>query len=87
MGRAAGGVGIVGVSRPAAEVTRAWVERTCAAQGVPVKVTDRAVIRTAVALVGQTRQSGSMRSGSKRMRPRSPRPMIARSSTAATIAR
>ena len=76
---------MIGDSLP--ELARAWVERTCAAQGVPVKVRDPAVIRAAVALVGQTRQSGSMRSGSKRMRPRSPRPMIARSSTAATIAR
>jgi hypothetical protein len=87
MGRAAGGVGIVGVSRPTAEAARAWVERTCAAQGVPVKVTDPAAIRAAVALVGQTRQSGSIRSGSKRVRPRSPGPTVARSSTAATIAR
>ena len=76
---------MIGDSLP--DLARAWVERTCAAQGVPVKVRDPAVIRTAVALVGQTRQSGSMRSGSKRVRPRSPRPTVARSSTAATIAR
>lgn len=87
MGWAAGGLGIVGVSRPAADVAQAWVERTCAAQGVPVKVTDAAAIRVAVALVGQTRQSGSMRSGSNRVRPRSPGPTMARSSTATTIAR
>jgi hypothetical protein len=74
VGRTAGRVGVVGVSLLAAESARAWVERTCAVQGVPVKVTDPAAIRTAVALVGQTRQSGSMRSGSKRVRPRSPRP-------------
>ena len=74
MGRTAGGVGVVGVSLPAAEVARAWAERTCVAQGVPVKVRDPAAIRAAVALVGQTRQSGSIRSGSKRVRPRSPRP-------------
>lgn len=49
----------MGVSLPAAEVARAWVERTCAGQGVPVKVTDPAVIRAVVALVGQTRQSAS----------------------------
>jgi hypothetical protein len=75
------------VSSPSVEVARVWVERTCAAQGVPVKVTDPAVIRATVALVGQTRQSGSMRSGSNRVRPRSPGPTIARSSTEATIAR
>jgi hypothetical protein len=70
-----------------AVLARAWVERTCAAQGVPVKVRDPAVIRAAVALVGQSRQSGSMRSASKRVRPRSPEPTTARSRTAATIAR
>jgi hypothetical protein len=59
---------------PLPELARAWVERTCAAQGVPVKLSDPAVIRATVALLGQTRQSGSMRSGSKRVRPRSPRP-------------
>ena len=76
---------MIGDSLP--DLARAWVERTCAAQGVPVKVRDPAVIRTAVALVGQTRQSGSMRLGSKRVRPRSPGPTMARSRTAATIAR
>lgn len=32
-------------------VVRAWVEASCAAQGVPVKVTDLAVVRTVEALL------------------------------------
>lgn len=87
MGRAAGGVGVMGVKGSPAEVARAWAERTCAAQGVPVKIRDPQVIRAAVALVGQTRQRGSIRSGSKRVRPRTAGSTIARSRTAATIAR
>ena len=80
-------MGVVDVRGTPAEVARAWAERTCATQGVPVKVRDPAVIRAAVALVGQTRQRGSMRSGSKRLRPRTPGPTMARSRSAATIAR
>ncbi len=72
---------------PGPDEVRAWVERTCAAQGVPVKVRDPRVIPDTVALIGQSRQTGSMRSGSKRVRPRTARRTIARSSTAATIAR
>ncbi len=72
---------------PDPEAVRAWVERTCAAQGVPVKVRDPGVIRDAVALLGQSRQTGSTRSGSKRVRPRTAARTIARSRTAATIAR
>ena len=38
VGRAAGGVGVMGVSAGSARIARAWVERTWAAQGLPVKV-------------------------------------------------
>ena len=69
------------------EVAQAWAERTCAAQGVPVKVVDRAAIEKVVVLLGQSRQTGSTRSGSKRVRPRIAGPTIARSRTAETIAR
>ncbi len=66
---------------------RRWAERTCEAQGVPVKVTDRTAIGEVVVLLGQSRQTGSMRSGSKRVRPRTAGCTRARSKTAATIAR
>lgn len=54
-----------------------WVRESCEAQGVPVKVTDAAVLgQVAVMLgagrrpdVGQTRQVTSKRDGSKRVRP------------------
>ena len=72
-------------SRLSDDEVRAWVERTCQAQGVPVKVTDRAVIATVVVLLGQSRHSGSTRSGSKRVRPRKAGRMVARAKTAATI--
>ena len=78
-------MGVRGAPEP--EVVRAWVERTCEAQGVPVKIRDPRVIRDTVALIGQSRQSGSTRSGSKRVRPGTPGRMIARSRTPATIAR
>lgn len=75
------------VRAPAPEVVRAWVERTCAAQGVPAKVTDLAVLTAAAALLGQTRQTGPRRSGSKRLRPGAAGRIVIRSSTEATIAR
>jgi hypothetical protein len=53
-----------------AEQASAWAERTCDEQGVPVKVTDAGVIEKAATLLGQTRQTGSTRSGSKAVRPR-----------------
>ena len=80
----------MGVRQVRDEVVRAWVERTCAAQGVPVKVHDPLVTAAVVTLLGgkrQKRQTGSMRSGSKVVRPRTAGRMIARSSTASTIAR
>ena len=66
---------------------RRWAERTCEAQGVPLKVTDRTAIAEVVVLLGQSRQTGSMRSGSKRVRPRTAGCTKARSKTAATIER
>ena len=75
------------MKRVSPDAVRAWVERTCASQGVPLKVTDRAVIETAATLLGQARQTGSMRSGSKTVRPRRAGRTTARSSTAAMIAR
>ena len=69
LGRPAGGVGGMGreASRPA--VVRAWVERTCAAQGLPADVTDPATVERVVAPLAQTRQTGSIRSGSNLARP------------------
>ena len=53
-----------------AEVARSWAERTCVDQGLPVKVTDAAVIEKAATLLGQRRQTGSTRAGSNAVRPR-----------------
>ncbi len=53
------------------EDCQAWVERTCAEQGVPVKVTERRVVAQAAQLLressGQRRQRGSKRDQSKRL--------------------
>ncbi len=93
MDRTAGSVGAMAMKdRVASEVVRAWVERTCSAQGREVKVREPLIIAAAVSLLrgeppGQTRQIGSTRSGSKRVRPRTAGRMIARSSTTETIAR
>ena len=88
MGGAACRVGVMGVRRmPTPEVARAWVERTCAQQGVPVKITDPVVIAAVVVLLGQNRQTASTRSGSKAVRPRTAGRTTARSKTAATIDR
>lgn len=76
----------MGVNRRISEEeVRAWVERSCAAQGVAVKITDRAAIAAVVVLLGQSRHSASTRSGSKRVRPRKAGRMVARAKTAATI--
>ena len=70
------------------EMVRAWLIRTCAAQGVPVKVADPRVIARVVALLPQpSRQTGSIRPGSNAVRPRTAGRMTARSRTAPTIAR
>gem|GEM_PF-3225265 len=73
--------------RPDPDGVQTWVERTCAEQGVPVKVTDLAIIAATAVLVRQTRQTGRRRSGSKRLRPRTAGRIVTRSSTEATIAR
>ena len=52
------------------EHCQAWVERTCAEQGVPVKVTDRRVVAQVAELMReayQSRQRGSNRDQSKRL--------------------
>jgi len=53
------------------EQCQAWVERTCAEQGVPVKVTDRHVVVQVAQLLressAQSRQRGSKRDQSKRL--------------------
>ena len=53
------------------ERVRAWVERSCAEQGVPFKVTDRRVVAQVAELLrtrpGQSRQTGSSRDSSKRL--------------------
>jgi hypothetical protein len=52
------------------EHCQAWVERTCAEQGVPVKVTDRRVVAQVAELLRepyQSRQRGSKRDQSKRL--------------------
>lgn len=66
---------------------RAWVERTCAAQGLPPKVCDPVAVAGIAVLLGQSRQTGSTRSGSKAVRPRTAGQTTARSRTAATTAR
>jgi hypothetical protein len=67
---------------------RAWLARTCAAQGVPVKVTDPRIIAAVASLLPQASfQTGSMRSASKAPRPRTAGRTIARSRTAETIER
>jgi len=76
------------VKPPDPEVVRAWLERTCAAQGVPVKVSDPRIVARVVALLGQdSRQTGSIRAGSKVVRPRTAGRITARSKSAATIER
>jgi hypothetical protein len=69
----------------------AWVEASCASQGVPVKVCDLAVVETVAGLldcrIAQRRQRGVMREGSKVARPLTAGPTVARSRRAATIAR
>jgi hypothetical protein len=38
------------------EQVAAWVDRTCAEQGVPVKVTDRRVVREVAAILRSARE-------------------------------
>jgi hypothetical protein len=46
---------------------QAWVERTCAEQGVPVKVSDPQTIAKVAGLLAQGRQNGVKRDSSKRL--------------------
>jgi hypothetical protein len=70
------------------EVVRSWLKRTCAEQGVPVKVADPRIIAAVASLLPQASfQTGSTRSASKVARPGTAGRTIARSSTAETIAR
>ena len=91
MGGAGCGVGVMGkLSDDLAARARAWAERTCAAQGLAVKVEDPAALAKVAAVVrdaGQTRQTGSTRASSKLVRPRVARRIKTRSRTAATTAR
>jgi hypothetical protein len=47
-----------------AEDVRALVERTCAEQGVPVQVTDRATVERVMVLLGRTDAGGARKRGS-----------------------
>lgn len=51
MARTTGGVGVVAWLSD--EDLVAWVEASCAAQGIPAKVTDPAVVRQVCVLLGQ----------------------------------
>jgi hypothetical protein len=46
---------------------RAWVERTCADQGVPVKLSDPLALAQVAELLAQGRQTGVSRDSSKRL--------------------
>jgi hypothetical protein len=77
----------MGLKRLDPAVVRAWVERTRAAQGLPSTLDDPVVIAKLVALLPQARQTGSMRSRSKVVRPRTAGRITARSKSAETIDR
>jgi hypothetical protein len=69
------------------EVVRAWVERTRREQGLPPYPVDPVFIARIVALLPQKRQTGSMRSASKVVRPGTAERTTARSSSDDTIER
>lgn len=77
----------MGVKGPDPAAVRAWVERTRAAQGLPPTLEDPLVIGKVVALLPQARQTGSMRSESKVVRPRTAERTTARSKSEDTIER
>jgi hypothetical protein len=77
----------MGLKPPDPAVVRGWVARTRAAQGLPPTLEDPVVIARLVALLPQARQTGSIRSGSKAVKPRTAGRMSARSKTADTIER
>ena len=45
----------------------AWVERTCADQGVPVKLSDPLALEKVAEILAQGRQTGVKRESSKRL--------------------
>lgn len=45
----------------------AWVERHCAEQGIPVKLSDPDVVAQVAAVLAQARKTGVKRDGSKRL--------------------
>jgi hypothetical protein len=45
----------------------AWVEATCADQGIPVAISDPLTIRTVAGILAQGRQTGDKRDSSKRL--------------------
>ena len=46
---------------------QAWVERTCADQGVPVKLSDPLALEKVAEILAQGRQTGVNRDSSKRL--------------------
>jgi hypothetical protein len=46
---------------------RAWVERSCADQGIPLKVRDAAVLQKVAEILVQARQKAVRRDSSKRL--------------------
>jgi len=46
---------------------QAWVERTCADQGVPVKLSDPLALEQVAEILAQARQTGVKRDSSKRL--------------------
>ena len=46
---------------------RAWVEASCAEQGVPVKVSDPVTVARVAELLAQARHTGRSRDSSKRL--------------------
>ena len=77
----------MGLKPPDPAVVRAWIERTRVAQGLPRTLEDPVVIARLVALLPQPRQTGSIRPGSKVVRPRTAGRTTARSSSDDTIER
>ena len=77
----------MGLKPPDPAVVRAWVERTRAEQGLPPTLEDPLVIARVAALLPQARQTGSMRVGSKVVRPGTADRITARSKRAETIER
>ena len=61
--------GLSGLDDDLAARAKAWVERSCMDQGLPVKVTDPRVLAEVAELLGgpQERQTGRRRDSSKRL--------------------